>query len=130
MDIVEKSDAEWRKQLTPEQYRITRQKGTERAFSSADHDRKQPGIYRCVCCGIDLYSSKTKFDSGTGWPSFTEAVAPSNIRTVADNSLFVKRTELLCARGGAHLGHIFGDGPPPSGQRHCINSAALTFVHD
>jgi peptide-methionine (R)-S-oxide reductase len=127
---VSKTDKEWRAELTPEQYHVTREHGTEPAFTGEYWKTKAPGEYQCVCCGQPLFQSETKFDSGTGWPSFWEPVDASKVATKTDSSYGMARTEVMCSNCQAHLGHVFPDGPKPTGQRFCINSASLRFVEE
>jgi peptide methionine sulfoxide reductase msrA/msrB len=127
---VEKSEDEWRRLLTPEQFQIARRKGTERSFTGEFCERHEPGLYACVCCATPLFDSRVKFDSGTGWPSFTEPVNREHVELRTDNSLGMRRTEVICKHCGGHLGHVFEDGPGPGGERYCINGCALTLDRD
>ena len=125
---IDKADAEWKAQLTLTQFAVCRQKGTERAFTSEYYDCKEEGVYQCVCCGADLFSSGTKYNSGTGWPSFWESITPEAVSAEVDVSYGMRRVEVLCSQCDAHLGHVFDDGPEPTGQRYCMNSVALKLV--
>jgi peptide-methionine (R)-S-oxide reductase len=130
MEKLIKSESEWREELTPEQYEVLREKGTERAFTGAYWDSKEGGTYRCAGCGQELFSADTKYDSGTGWPSFYEAMDSDAVELVPDSSFFMRRTEVVCSRCGGHLGHVFDDGPQPTGKRFCINSCSLKLEPD
>ena len=128
VEKIQKTDAEWQKQLTPEQFEVTRKAGTERAFTGKTWNNHEHGVYRCVCCGNALFSSETKFESGTGWPSFYQPLAKENVETHGDMTLGMMRNEVVCAKCDAHLGHVFDDGPRPTGLRYCMNSASMEFV--
>jgi peptide-methionine (R)-S-oxide reductase len=130
MEKIKKTDTDWKKQLTEQEYYVTRKQGTERAFTGEYNSHYEKGTYTCVCCGSDLFSSKHKFDSGTGWPSFYQPVAKNSLEEREDNSFFSKRTEVVCAKCEAHLGHLFPDGPKPTGIRYCINSTSLNFKNE
>ena len=127
MEKIKKSEAEWRAQLTPEQYRVAREKGTERPFTGEYSQSKDKGVYACVCCGQELFDSSTKFDSGTGWPSFSQPIKKESVEEEFDDAFGMRRTEVLCSRCDAHLGHVFPDGPKPTGMRYCMNSASLNL---